>query len=392
MDLQNKPLPVVVGAGYAGVLCANRLARRSGAPVLLVAPSDSLVHRVRLHETAARGSSSLVPLAGLLHPRVRHVQASATGLDTAAHTLSLSDRRVLRYSRVVLALGSRVVAPYPTRSRHALALESHDAALALSRELAAAAPGTRVSVLGGGLTALELASEIAEAHPRLSVRIVCDQLAPQLPQAARAALDRALSALSVEVREGVRIAELCDDAVLLADGERLATELAVVASGFRPALPSWLSAFARAEDGRLRVDAALRVLGEPDVFAAGDLAHPPASSVGTGRASTRMGCVTAMPLGAHAADVLSEGLPRSFHFDYPGQNVSLGRRRALVLFTSGDDLPTGRFLEGRLAALVKELVCRYVLAALRFEARALVPYMWPGMRARGLPAMLERSA
>ena len=54
---------LVVGAGYAGLLAANRLAGR-GAHVTLVNERDTFVDRIRLHEVIA---GTRVP-AGLIRP------------------------------------------------------------------------------------------------------------------------------------------------------------------------------------------------------------------------------------------------------------------------------------------------------------------------------------
>lgn len=139
-------------------------------------------------------------------------------------------------------------------------------------------------------------------------------------------------------------------------------------------------------DGRVAVDAYLRVQGLHDVFAVGDLAAPPAPSVGTGLGTTRMGCASAMPMGAHAADQvlrLFEQRPLvPYHFQYMIQCISVGRRRGVIVGVDGDDRPTGRVLRGRRAALVKELVCRFVLAALRLERLMAGLYAWPGQTRR----------
>jgi NADH:ubiquinone reductase (H+-translocating) len=119
-----KPL-IVVGAGYAGILCANRIARKRREPVLLVTEHDSFLHRVRLHETAARGRVNTLPLRSLLHPRVQPLHARAVGLDAQARQLQVRDHagtRTLDYHKLVLALGSNLVAPFATSAPHALAL------------------------------------------------------------------------------------------------------------------------------------------------------------------------------------------------------------------------------------------------------------------------------
>jgi NADH:ubiquinone reductase (H+-translocating) len=394
LALEAKPL-IVVGAGYAGILCANRLARRRREPVLLVTEHDSFLHRVRLHETAARGRVNTLPLRRLLHPRVQSLHARAVGLDAQARQLQVRDRagaRTLDYHKLVLALGSNVVAPFATSAPHALALASHERALAFSRALRSAPEGAWINVIGGGLTAVELASELAEAHPRLRVRMLCEQLAAQLPAGPHAALTSGLDKLRVELVEQVSVTAL-DETGAHDGGARCWPALhSVLATGFRPNLPEWLRTLPTSGDGRIAVDQALRVLGFTDLFAVGDLAAPPASCIGNGVRTTRMGCVNAMPLAAHAADVIARDDAYAFHFNYPGQNVSLGRRNAIVLFTDADDRPTGRYLDGRSAALIKELVCRFVVTALRLEARGWLGYAWLGMRTRTPATALPHSS
>jgi NADH dehydrogenase FAD-containing subunit len=141
---------------------------------------------------------------------------------------------------------------------------------------------------------------------------------------------------------------------------------------------------AASPDGRVAVDAYLRVRGLANVFAVGDLAAPPVESVGSGLATTRMGCVSAMPMGAHAADQVGRqlrGLPLvPFGFRYFVQCISVGRRRGVIVSVDADDRPTGRSLRGARAALVKELVCRFVLSAIRLERLFPGLYAWPGRR------------
>jgi NADH dehydrogenase FAD-containing subunit len=133
------------------------------------------------------------------------------------------------------------------------------------------------------------------------------------------------------------------------------------------------------------------------VFAVGDFAAPPAETVGSGMRSTRMGCVDAMPLGAHAADQVARLLThtplRPFHFDYMIQCISLGRRRGVVLFVDRDDRPTGRVIRGRVAALVKEAICRFVIGGLRMERLMAGLYAWSGQhRSDMLPKPLPATS
>jgi NADH dehydrogenase FAD-containing subunit len=241
---------------------------------------------------------------------------------------------------------------------------------------------------------------VAETYPQLQVQLVARALGEGLDDASRAVLRAELSALRVAVREGMRVASLTQDGALLEDGSCIDATISVRASGFEPVALPCTVALAHAPDGRTCVDSQLRVLAEATaqaprrsldgVFAVGDFAAPRPETVGSGLRSTRMGCVDAMPLGAHAADQVARLLThtplRPFHFDYMIQCISIGRRRGVVLFVDQDDRPTGRVIRGRVAALVKETSCRFVLGGLRLERLKAGLYAWPGQHRSGMLA------
>lgn len=364
---------VVAGGGYSGVLAANRVRSKltSADRVLLVSKGDALIHRVRLHERAVHGSDVSLPYRRLLARGVEHVSDKVVGLDAASGTLQL-ERGPLAYDALVLALGSELRSTIPSVSPLAYALSDEQHAMQLAATLPGLADGAQVYVVGGGLTAVELAAELAERYPKLRVTMLAQRFAEGLTEGsplARNALLSDLAALGVEVREGVRVQALEADAVLLEDGTRLPCAVAVLASGFVASPLSASFALPRRADGRIEVDENLRVPGFANVFVVGDLAAPPAGCIGTGRATTRMSCAAALPMGVHAAEQVSRllrGAPLlPYAFKYYSQCVSLGRKRAMLVFVDADDKPSARVLRGRVAVLIKEGICRGVIGGLR---------------------------
>jgi NADH dehydrogenase len=364
---------VVAGGGYSGVMAANRVRGKLSSKdrVVLVTKGDALTHRVRLHERAVHGTSVSLPYQRLLARGVEHVSAKVMGVDAAHGTLELEHGR-LCYDALVLALGSELRSRIPSVSPLAYALCDEQHAMQLAATLPGLPDGARVFVVGGGLTAVELAAELAERYPQLRVTLLAQRFAEGLTDGsplAREALLSDLAKLGVEVREGVRVQALEASAVLLEDGTRLDCAVAVLASGFVAAPLSASFALPRRADGRIEVDEDLRVTGVPNVFVVGDLAAPPAASIGTGQATTRMSCASALPMGVHAAEQVSlllRGAPlQPYAFKYSAQCVSLGRRRAMLVFVDADDKPTSRVLRGRAAVLIKEGICRGVIGALR---------------------------
>ena len=385
-----KPSVLVAGGGYAGLLAANRLAGKLGdsARIVLVTLGDTLTDRIRLHEAAARGKNVEHALTRLLNPAIERIDARVLGVNPGARQVTIEQggaEQQLRYDWLVLALGSRFAQTMPAQGAHALALTSPRSAHALYRTLRGLPKGARVAVVGGGLTAIELSSEIAEAHPRLRVALISRDLAPGLRGPAQQQLKRALEKSGVQLELGKRVTALTTDAVHFADGSQQEVTVSVLASGFSPAALGEHFQLPVDVQGRVPVDAQLRVQGLDNVFAVGDLAAPPAGTIGNGLSSTRMACATAMPLGAHAADQIVRAVQGQalvpYRYSYIVQCISVGRRQGIVASVNADDQPTGRVLSGRTGALVKELICRFVLAAIRLERMFAGLYAWPGRRA-----------
>ncbi|WP_306420008.1 NAD(P)/FAD-dependent oxidoreductase [Streptomyces sp. PKU-MA01144] len=195
----DRPHVLVLGAGYAGLMAALRLAPH--ARVSLVDPSDRFTERVRLHELAAGVRPDVShPLSHFLRPAgIEHIAARATGIDPATRTVTTDDGRRLPYDRLVYALGSRT-APVGERAHTA------ETAAGLSKRLQDG-PGS-VAVVGGGLTGIELAAELAESRPEWRVSLHSEGRVGSgfTPRARDHALG-VLRARGVRIEQGRRIAE-----------------------------------------------------------------------------------------------------------------------------------------------------------------------------------------
>lgn len=345
----------MVGAGYAGLMCALRLAPY--AHVTLVDPADRFTERVRLHERAA-GRPDVTHALGpfLRRTGVAHVASRAAAVDTDAHEVTTDDGRVLPYHRLVLALGSRTRSVDPGDRDRAYTVES---ATGLRKRLQDG-PGA-LTVVGGGLTGIELATELAETHPRWRVGLLTgDVVGPGLSGRGRAHVRMALATRGVRVEEGRRAAgpeDIDTDVVVWAASMTPNTELARAAG------------IATDAGGRVEVDAVLRSVSHPDVYAVGDSAAGHSATAG----ALRMGCAAALPTGSQAATAIIAELrgeePKPLHFSYLLQCLSLGRRDGLVQFVRADDSPRDRVLTGRPAAYVKEGIVRSTVGALRMASR-----------------------
>ncbi|SEM45791.1 NAD(P)/FAD-dependent oxidoreductase [Nonomuraea pusilla] len=389
----SQPTPhkvVVIGGGYAGALAANRLRTRRDVDVTLVNPRPEFVERVRLHQLAAGTGEATADYGTLLGEGVRLVVDSATRIDTAARAVRLASGRALDYDHVVYAVGSTGAVPSSVPGAAAFAfdvaeLESARRLRARLDELPADAP---VTVVGGGLTGIETAAELAGRGRR--VTLVCGgTLAPSVSAPGRRYVAGWLSRHGVAVLQADAVTEVRPDAVVLASGAARPSALTVWAAGFGVPGLAAASGLRTDELGRLLTDETLTSLDDDRVVAAGDAAAP------SGR-PLRMSCYAAGPLGAQAADTVLSRIagtePAVIRLAFSGACVSLGRRAAMRQLARKDDTAVNVYVGGRVSAAYKELTCRLGVWKIRREARRPGSLIWPkgGPRPEGPAASATR--
>lgn len=346
---------VILGGGYAGTLAAARIARR-GHSVTLIDTREGMAERIRMHQAAAGDDVPLLSFAKLFRKLpVDVLRTRVQSIDRAAKVIHTADGPV-EYDKMIYALGS-----VQEKREHALSVENP----AHVRERLANAKS--VIVIGGGLTGIETAAEIAERHPHLSVTLIDGgRLGAQLSERAARYLAEVFEAMRITVLENTRVARTIAGGVELTGGETLSADVVLWCGAFRL---SPIAAEAGLEvngRGQIVVDPFLRS-SDPSIWAAGDAAELPDS---------RMGCVTAMALGAYAADAVLGATKEPFRFAFAAMCISLGRNAGIIQFTDDDDQPRDSFLSGRPGAWVKELVCRYTVLSIRLEILG-IPYNWP---------------
>lgn len=357
---------VVLGGGYGGQLAAQSLARRTDATVTLVNDGDRFVQRVRLHQVASRQPVEAPRFVDLLAGTgVRFVDDRATGLDLAAHRVELRDGDALDYDLLVYALGSHTPVP-----EHAHDVSTTAGAVRLAERLREESC-RRVAVVGGGLTGLETATEVAEAFPRLATTLVTDgPLGADLSGRGAAHVRKVCARLGVRLLEHTPVTAVHPDGLTLADGTDEPADVVVWTAGFTVADLAARAGLAVDARGRVLVDATLRSSSHPDVVAIGDAA----AAVASDGSVVRMACATAMPAAQHGARtvaaVLGGNEPRPWRFRYGVRCVSLGRRDGLVQVVHADDRPRELVLTGRAAARVKEAIC---VNALRVQTHPRIP-------------------
>ncbi|MGW0604943.1 NAD(P)/FAD-dependent oxidoreductase [Streptomyces sp. NPDC002640] len=358
---------IVLGAGYTGASAAGRLARRlhpQDVAVTLVNAEPDFVERVRMHQLATGQHLRHRPLREMFTGTgVRLEIAKVTGIDVERRTVAVvgdDGARELAYDTLVHALGSGWDDHgVPGVQQHAHEVASRAGALRLRDRLAGLEAGQPVVVVGGGLTGLEAATEIAESHPHLAVSLADrGRLGDGLSAKGRGHLRKVFAGLGVTVHENAGITGVESDRVTTADGRVIPAAVTVWTTGFAVHPVARATTLEVADTGQIVVDGTMRSVSHPDVYAVGDAAL----AMGPGGRPLRMSCASGVPTAWQAADSiaarLAGGKLPQVPLRYFNQCVSLGRKEGLIQYVTADDRAKGAALTGRVAAVYKELVCK----------------------------------
>lgn len=398
---------VILGAGYGGISCAARLARlfRRDPDVRLHLVDRHPYHllETRLHERAVREAEVTVPIARFLarRPTLTFHLGEVTRIDLDNRRIEIDfGARTLAWDHLVIALGSKTnFYQIPGLEQHAFQLKELDDSERIRAHtermfaLAASEPDgekrrelLRVVIGGGGLTGVELATEMAErfdalarqynldpAEPEMILIEAADRVLPSLDGRQVATSVEAMQAIGVQILTGTRVRGMEQRnarlVVLRDGGDPIPTRTMIWTGGIRISDLVRRSGAQTGAQGRVLVDTHLQVLGYPGVFAIGDNALAINPDTGAAVPTAAQFALQQGYLTASNIHRLVKGRPmRPYTPKVLGEVVSLGRHLAIGWAA----LPLAgrvRFF-GFLASLVKRAIAERHLVLLWRERRA----------------------
>jgi NADH dehydrogenase len=208
-----------------------------------------------------------------------------TRIDPEQRQVELAGGEPVGYDLLVYALGSHAdLETVPGAAEHAIAVATAEEAARLRDRMRTA---STVTVVGGGLTGIEAATELAETYPDRTVRLATSgTLGVTLSERGQAHLHRTFDRLGIQVREHAHVAKVAADGLLLEDGEHIDADVVVWTAGFRVPPLAREAGLAVGDNGRMLVDATMRSVSHPEVYGIGDAV---AARMLDGR-ELRMGC------------------------------------------------------------------------------------------------------
>ncbi|MBO8126587.1 MAG: NAD(P)/FAD-dependent oxidoreductase [Firmicutes bacterium] len=356
---------VVLGAGYAGIRATQDLAklfrREPDYQVTLINKHNYHQFITEIHKPAA-GTASVeharIPIFDLIdESRVNFIKATVTKIVPEENRLIFEDGQEKTYDYLLIGLGADPeFFNIPGLADHKLTLRSVNAArlirthiekmMAEGKEQPAdkrKAYWTFV-IVGGGMTGIEFAGELAEIMPKLCreydvpleetkiyiiealPNILCD-VDDDLCKHAQSVLE----AKGVEFIIGRPVAKIEEDAVYLKDGEVIRSKTVVWSAGVRGNRILDESNLPTAGRGRVVVDQYLRVKDHLNIFAAGDCAYAVNPKTGKPAAPNAHNAIDMGAVAARNIYNLEKGKDlEPFEEKYLGSATSLGGRSGIA--------------------------------------------------------------
>ncbi|WBM72705.1 FAD-dependent oxidoreductase [Buttiauxella sp. WJP83] len=321
---------LILGAGFAGMWAALSAARltdlhdRGDIEITVLAPQPELRIRPRFYEAGVESfAAPLLPLFAATG--VKFIAGSAREIDVASkqvwyHTTQ-DQLAVINYDKLVLATGSHINPIFPGAKEHAFDVDQLESAARLEKHLnqlaqqPASEARNTVVVCGGGFTGIELATELparlrailGDAAP---VRVVIADRSPvvggRYSEELCDVIKQASDELGVEWMLNAEIEAIDERGVTFKNGDFIASNTVVMTMGVQASPLTAQIPASRDAQGRLHVDQNLKVVGQPDIYATGDVAYARTDEKGN---TALMTCQHAIMLGRFvgnnvAADML----------------------------------------------------------------------------------------
>jgi NADH:ubiquinone reductase (H+-translocating) len=274
---------VILGGGYGGTAIVHELLEKD-------LPSDTVIYLIdrmpyqglkteyyALAAGSAAEKSLRVPFP--VHPHLIMFYGEITGISLEDKLVYLEDQDPLSYDWLVIGLGC--VDNYqdiPGAEENASSLQTLSGARRTYLKLQEVRPYGHVSIIGGGLSGIEIASELRECRPDLNIRILDqgDGILSAFPEKLRLYVHGWFLENDVEVRSNV-VLGFVEEEELMDGNKLLPSHASVWTAGIQPAPLVQALKINKDDMGRVRLDAFHRVPAYPDVFVVGDCAGIPFS-------------------------------------------------------------------------------------------------------------------
>ncbi len=409
---------VIVGAGFAGLGCAQKLVDHDDISVTLIDCNNyhqfqPLLYQVATSQLAPSDIAQSIRDVFAERDSTNIVLAEVGEVDLDKKTVRSTDGGEWTGDALVLAAGSQPnffgTGGAPENSFPLYSLD--DATRLRSRILGLLEQVDRdpslidrgalnFVIVGGGPTGVEVAGAIADmvrvtvpaeyhsvdaGRARVYLLDFGDALLKPFSDKAHGYVAKVLNDKGVDIHLGTGVKEVHPGHAVFSDGTIVPTRCVIWGGGIKAARVAADCGLAEGKGGRVDVQPDLTVDGKPGVYAIGDVANIPGAD---GQLLPQLGSV-ALQSGSWAADNIVadfEGNPRKpFKYHDKGIMAMIGRGAAIAEVGKNH-----HEIHGEMAHMAWLGVHAALMTGTRTKIEAFVEWAWDGFSKTGGPHVLDR--
>ncbi len=269
---------VVLGGGYGGLTAVQHLLAANLPGDVRIYLVDRMPFQGLKTEYYALAAGTVtdmaIRVAFPVHPQLEHVYGEVTAIDFEGRTVAVSGHDPLPFDTLVIALGcTDNYHGIPGAQEYACSIQSFSSTRRTYQQLNDIRPNGQVTIVGGGLSGVEVAAELRESRHDLNIRILdrSGSILNGFPSRLQKYVASWFREHDVEMRSHIHITHL-EQGVVYHDGEQLPTDVTVWTAGIQPVGLVQQMNLPKDKQGRLLINQWHELPYVRDVFVVGDCA------------------------------------------------------------------------------------------------------------------------
>ena len=279
---------VILGGGYGGIRIASRLLEKTLAQDIQITLIDRTPYHSIKTEFYALAAGSIsdadVRIDFPDDSRLNYICDEVLSVDLNAKKVSLRENSDIEYDYLTIGLGCE-------DNYHGIegaeafthSVQTIKKARKTYEAIANMEPYGTVTIVGAGLTGVELASELKETRGDLHIRLLDkgETILPSMPKRLQTYIQKWFDDHKVEVIHNAHI-DYVEEKAVCNDGECLLSDVTIWAAGIQPSKVVRELEVNKDKYGRIAINEFYQIPEHPEVFVVGDCSsvpYPPSAQV-----------------------------------------------------------------------------------------------------------------
>ncbi len=273
---------VILGGGYGGLMVTQELLEQlpKDAEIFLVDRMPYQGLKTEYYALAAGTVSDLdIRVNYPIHPQLKMVYGEVTDIDMGQKLVRITDQEPLPYDSLVIALGcTDNYHGILGASDYSCSLQSLSATRHTYQQINDIRPYGQLTIVGGGLSGVEIAAELRESRTDVNIRILDrgNSVMSAFPSKLQEYVASWFRHHDVEMRSYVGITSL-EKGVVHNGNEPILTDATIWTAGIQPVELVQRMTLPKDQQGRLIVNEWHELPDAPNVYVIGDCSSQPFS-------------------------------------------------------------------------------------------------------------------